>query len=64
MFCLGLVIFFSISLGRVVVPSPKIVLNLPGLMTSYPVKENLIGSEVSKILRYIETDIHTDIVLL
>jgi hypothetical protein len=28
-------------------------------MKSYPVKENHIGSAVSKILRYTQTDIHT-----
>ena len=43
--------FFVISLGRVVEPSPKIVLNLEGPFRSYPVKENLIGSAVSEILR-------------
>ena len=33
-------------------------------MRSYPVKENLIGSSVSEILRYKQTDRQTDIVLL
>jgi hypothetical protein len=28
-------------------------------MRSYPVKKNHIGSAVSKILRYTQTDIHT-----
>ncbi len=35
-----------------VVPSPKIVINLTGHMRSYPVKENTIGSVVSEILWY------------
>ena len=33
-------------------------------MRSYPVKENPIGSAVSEILRYKQTNRHTDIVLL
>ena len=40
-------IIFLISLGRVVVPYPKIVINL---MRSYTVNENPIGSAVSEIL--------------
>ena len=35
-----------------VVPSPEIVINLPGPMRSYTVKENRIGSMVSEILHY------------
>ena len=53
-----------ISLGRVVVPFPKIVITFPGPMKSYPVKENPIGLAVSEILRYKRTDRQTDIVLL
>ena len=50
-----------ISLGRVVVPSHKIVIKtFPGPMRSYPVRENPIDSAVSEILRYR----HTDILLL
>ena len=33
-------------------------------MRSYPVKENHIGSEVSEILGYKQTDRHTDIMIL
>ena len=46
--------FVVISLGRVVVPSPK---TFPGSMRSFPVKENLIGSAVREILRYKHTNI-------
>ncbi len=51
-----------ISLGRVVlvVPSPKIVINLPGTYRSYLVKENPIGSAVSDVLRYRQTNKQTD----
>ncbi len=45
----------TISFGRVVVPSPKIVINLPRLY-----EENLIGSAVSVIIRYKQTDRHTN----
>ena len=48
--------------GRVVAPSPKIVINLPRIMRGYIVKENHIGSVVSEILRYTHT--HTDPVTL
>ena len=41
-----------IFLGRVVVPSPKIVKNLSGTMLGYPIKENPIGSAVSEIRPY------------
>ena len=36
---------------------PKIVVNFPVPKRSYPVKENHIGSVVSKILWYTQTDI-------
>ena len=49
--------FLVISLGRVVVPSPKTVINLPG---TYPVKENPIYLAVSEILWYKHTHKHTD----
>ena len=44
-------VFLAISLGRVVVLSPKIVINLFRTVRSYPVKENHIGSAVSEIRR-------------
>ena len=44
-----------IFLRRVVIPSPKIVINLP---RSYPVKENHIGLAFCKILQYKQIDIH------
>ena len=47
----------AIYLWRVVVPSVKIVLNL--FRRSYHVKEDHIGSVVSEILGYIQTDRHT-----
>ena len=55
-------IFFrgvAISLERVIVTSPKIVINFPRTFSrrSYPVMENPIGSAVSEILRYKQTDI-------
>ena len=56
----GSCFFRVISLGRVVVLSLKIVINLPGSMRSYPVKENNTGSAVSEIIRYKHTDKHTD----
>ena len=41
----------AISLGGLVLPSPKIVINLSlGPMRSDPVKENPIGSAASEIL--------------
>ena len=44
---------FFIFWGVGGVPPPKkIVINLPGPMRSYPVKENHISSAVSEILRY------------
>ena len=48
---------FVISLGRVVVPSPKIVKKktFPGPMRIYPVKKNPIGSAVSEIRRFRQT---------
>ncbi len=46
----------AISLGRLVVPSPKIDINLPKPMGIYPVKESPIGSAVSKILWHTQTD--------
>ena len=63
-FFLGGITFFlgTISLGRVVVPSPKIVINLLGPMRSYP--DNPIGSAVNEILRYKQTNRQTDTVLL
>ena len=39
-----------ISLGRVEIPSPKIVINLPRTYEKLPVTENHIGSEVGEIL--------------
>ena len=42
---------FGIFFWKVVVPSPKI-----GSIRSYIVKENLIGSAVSEILLYRQTD--------
>ena len=50
----------AISLGREVIPSPKIVINLSGTYEIYPVKENLIGSAISEILRYKQTNRQTD----
>ena len=47
----------AISLGRVVIPTPKIVIK----PMSYPVKENHIGSSVSEILG---TDKHPVTLLL
>ena len=56
---------WSISLERVVVPSPpKIVITFPGSIRSYPVKDNYIGSAVSEILRYKQTEKQTNILLL
>ena len=46
--------------SRNVKTSPKIVINLPGPMRIYPVKENPIGSADSDILRYKNTDTQTD----
>ena len=40
------------------VHSLKLVINIPRILKSYIVKENLIGSTVTKILRYRQTDIH------
>ena len=50
-------IFFlgAISLGSVVVPSPRISINLP--TEPNIVKENQIGSVVSEILWYTQIDI-------
>ena len=42
----------AISLGMLVVPSPKIIINLPGPMQSNIVKDNPFGSAVSITLRY------------
>ena len=50
--------FTAISHRVVVVPSPKIAINLPGPIRSFPVKENHIDSVVSKILRYRETSFY------
>ena len=46
----------GIALDRVLVPSPKIVINHPRNMRSYPVKENHNGSAISKILSYKQTN--------
>ena len=43
---------------------PIYICIFPGHMISYPVKENPINSTVSEILRYKQTDIQTDILLL
>ena len=42
----------AISLDRVVVPSPKIVIILPRNYEKEPLKENHIGSMVGEILCY------------
>ena len=52
-FCFWLGAF---SLGRVVLPSPRIVIFFPGPIRSYTVKENHIGSVVNEILRYRQTE--------
>ena len=50
----------EISLGMEVVPSSKIDINLIRIyMRSYPVKENHIGSAVTEILWYKQTDIES-----
>ena len=46
-----------ISLGRVLVPSPKIFTNYHRNYLNFTVKENHIGSAVSEILRYRQTEI-------
>ena len=53
-----------ISLRRVVVPSPKYIQTFPGPMRSYNVQENHIGSVVSEIIRYKQTDTYTLILVL
>ena len=50
-------LFLAISVGRVVVASPKIVMNLPGTYKKLHCKVNHIGSEVSEILWYRQMDI-------
>ena len=37
---------WAITLGRVISPPPKLVINLPGPMKSYIVKKNHIGTVV------------------
>ena len=55
----------AISLGMVVVSSPKIVINIPETYEKInPIKENPIGSAVSDIFRYKHTDKQSDILLL
>ncbi len=44
-----------ISLGELVEPFPNIFLTFPGPMISFTVKENHIGTAVSKILWYMYT---------
>ena len=46
------------------VPSPQIAITLSGPIRSYTVKENQIGSAVSEILRYRQTDKDPVILLL
>ena len=46
----------AISLGSVVVPSPKIIINLPRTYISYSLKKNHTGSVVSEILQYTQTE--------
>ena len=46
-------------LGRVVVLSLKIVINLPMTSESFAVKENHISVAVSEILLYRQTDLQT-----
>ena len=48
-----------ISLGFVVVPSPKIVIIIPGPMRSYIVKKYYIISVVSKTF-FVQTDTKTE----
>ena len=48
----------NFSWERVIVPFPKIDI------IRYIVKKNHIGSVISEILRYTETDRHTEIMLL
>ena len=45
----------AISIGKVVIPSLKIVITLPKPMRSHPVKENHISSVVSEIFPYKQT---------
>ena len=49
----------AISLGRVVLPYPNIVINLPRTYEKLPWKENHIGLAVSEILRYKQKDRQT-----
>ena len=57
----GVLVFFpsEISLGRMVIRSPIIVLNLHEHMKIYTIKENHIGPAASEILLYRQTDSHT-----
>ena len=54
----GEVIFSRGNFSKGVGTLPKIVINLLGPKRSYPVKENLIGSAISKILWYKQTNKH------
>ena len=58
---LGVGTFFlgTISLGRVVITSPKIVKTIPIPKKSYLVKENPISLAVSEILRNKQTNTQT-----
>ena len=49
---------FSISLGKVEVLSPKLLLTFPRPAKSFTVKENTIGSVVREILYRTKTDRH------
>ena len=49
----------AIPVRGLVVPCPTIVKTFSTPMRSYPVKENPIGSAVSEILRYKQTDRQT-----
>ena len=54
----------AISLGRMLVPSPTIVIYLIRTYGTVPLKKDHIGSVISEILRYRKTHTNKNLLLL